>query len=226
MKKLINTISVCLIIFVAACGNSNSPSGNTNSEKAENNNTLPYYGNRSTEVKYVDGLPVVDTVYQSIPSFKFTNQDGNTVTDYNMLGKVSVVDFFFTSCPTICPTMKKEMMRVYDKFKGDTNVIILSHTIDPDYDTKEVLKDYAERLGADGKQWQFLTGKRKDIYSIAEKGYFVAAQKDSTAPGGYIHSGGFVLVDRNLHVRGVYDGTSEEKVNQLMDDIKRLLTEK
>lgn len=212
-------------LFFVACTQSNNTSS-TQQTAESSERKLPIYGNRSTEVKYVNGAPVVDTVYQNIPAFKLTNQDGKTVTDLDMLGKVYVADFFFTSCPTICPVMKKEMIRVYEKYKGKQDVLILSHTIDPDYDTKEVLKDYANRLGSDGKQWQFLTGKRSEIYNLAENGYYATAVKDAKEPGGYAHSGGFILVDKKLRVRGVYDGTNTADVDRLMDDMDILLDEK
>lgn len=225
MKKLTYLFVIGTALFVAACTNSNNKS--TQGEAAENGERkLPFYGNRTTEVKYVNGAPVVDTIYQNVPEFKLTNQDGKTLTDKDVMGKVYVADFFFTSCPTICPVMKKEMIRVYEKFKGNNDVMILSHTIDPDYDTKEVLKDYSTRLGSDGKQWQFLTGKRSEIYRLAEQGYYASVVKDAKEPGGYAHSGGFILIDRKLRVRGIYDGTNTADVDRLMEDMEVLLTEK
>lgn len=191
-----------------------------------NNKTLPILGNRYAETKVVNGQTLVDTVYQQIPEFSLINQDSVTVTNKTVLGKVYVADFFFTSCPTICPVMKKEMIRVYEKYKGNQDIMILSHTIDPDYDTLPVLRDYANRLGADGRQWMFLTGNRPYIYDLAEKGYYASAKADSTEPGGFVHSGGFILVDRQQRVRGIYDGTSTADVNRLMDDMDVLLKEK
>jgi protein SCO1/2 len=148
------------------------------------------------------------------------------VNNETVKGKIYVADFFFTSCPTICPIMKKEMIRVYEKFKGNNQVVILSHTIDPDYDTLALLRDYASRLGSDGKQWMFLRGDRKPVYELAEKGYYASAMVDSTEPGGFIHSGGFILVDKLQRVRGIYDGTSTNDVDKLMSDMELLLKEK
>jgi protein SCO1/2 len=161
-----------------------------------------------------------------VPPFVLLNQNGDTVTEALVKGKIYVADFFFTTCPTICPIMKKEMLRVYQKIKGDENFVLLSHTIDPDYDSIPLLKDYCNRLGSDGKQWQFLTGQREVIYELAEKGYYATAMPDSTEPGGYVHSGGFILVDKQSRVRGIYNGTDAKEVDQLMEDLFILKAEK
>lgn len=187
---------------------------------------LPILGNRVAEEKIIDGKLVVDTIYQTVPPFSLLNQDSIVVNNETVKGKIYVADFFFTSCPTICPVMKKEMIRVYEKFKGNNQVVILSHTIDPDYDTLALLRDYASRLGSDGKQWMFLRGDRKPVYELAEKGYYASAMVDSTEPGGFIHSGGFILVDKFQRVRGIYDGTSTNDVDKLMSDMELLLKEK
>ena len=139
-------------------------------------------------------------------------------------GKVYVADFFFTSCPTICPIMKKEMLRVYGKFHNVPDFKILSHTIDPAYDTVALLKDYAMRLGVeDDATWHFLTGDREKIFEIGQTSYLTTAMEDKNEPGGLLHSGAFVLVDREGHIRGVYDGTQETQVNRLIADIPLLL---
>ncbi len=121
--------------------------------------------------------------------------------------------------------MTFQRLWIVRKYKGNNKVAILSHTIDPDYDNLTVLKDYADRLDADGKQWMFLRGDRKDVYDLAEKGYYASAMVDSTEPGGFIHSGGFILVDKQQRVRGIYDGTSATDVDKLMKDMDLLLKE-
>ncbi|MCA0230297.1 MAG: SCO family protein [Bacteroidetes bacterium] len=186
---------------------------------------LPILGERDTVKKMVDGKEVVDTVYHTIPDFKFVNQEGDTVSAQNFNDKIYVADFFFTTCPTICPVMKKQMKKVYEKFKGENEVAILSHTIDPEHDTPAVLKEYAKDLGVSGTQWMFVTGNREKIYEIGEKQYLVVAGADSTAPGGYIHSGAFVLVDKQKRVRGMYNGTDEAGTQRLIADIERLRKE-
>jgi protein SCO1/2 len=117
------------------------------------------------------------------------------------------------------------MLRVYQAFKGDTSLYLLSHTIDPQHDTIALLKQFATDLGVEGKQWQFLTGQREKIYEMAEKGYYATALPDSTEPGGFVHSGGFILVDRQGRVRGIYDGTDAQKVDELIADIALLKKE-
>ncbi|MFC4871541.1 SCO family protein [Negadavirga shengliensis] len=185
---------------------------------------LPVLGNKYTEEKTVEGKLVVDTVYHQIAPFKLINQEGDTVTNGNVEGYVYVADFFFTSCPTICPVMKTQMLRVYEKFKGEPDFRILSHTIDPKYDTVALLKDYAARLGVgNAKTWNFLTGDQEQIFELAQTSYLTTAMEDKYEPGGFLHSGAFVLVDQQGRIRGVYDGTKETQVNRLMKDIPKLL---
>lgn len=187
--------------------------------------SLPIYGEREVTTRIENGVNIVDTIYQTVPAFALVNQDSSLVTNETVLGKVYVADFFFTSCPTICPVMKKELLTFYEAFKGNQDVLILSHTIDPEYDTVALLHNYANDLGADSKQWHFLTGNRDVIYELAANGYYATAMPDSTEPGGYVHSGGFILVDRMQRVRGVYDGTSSDDVKRLIKDTNRLLKE-
>jgi protein SCO1/2 len=166
-----------------------------------------------------------DTLYHKIPDFKFLNQDSLWISEKDMAGKIYVADFFFTTCPTICPKMKTQLLRIYDKFAEDDRVRILSHTIDPEYDGVRVLKEYAKKLNISSPRWNLLTGKKSDIYRLGEKSYMVTAQEDANEVGGFVHSGAFILVDQDRHVRGIYDGTKEEDVNHLMEDIGWLLKE-
>jgi protein SCO1/2 len=166
-----------------------------------------------------------DTLYHKIPNFKFLNQDSLWISQKDMAGKIYVADFFFTTCPTICPTMKTQLLRIFDKFAEDDRVRILSHTIDPEYDGVRVLKDYAKKLNITSPRWNLVTGKKSDIYRLGEKSYMVTAQEDASEEGGFVHSGAFILVDQNRHVRGIYDGTKEEDVNHLIEDMSLLLKE-
>lgn len=183
-------------------------------------------GERAVDLKVVDGKEVVDTIYQTVPNFSFINQDSAIITQELIKNKIYVADFFFVTCPTICPRMKKNMLTIYNNFKGNQNIIFLSHTIDPDHDSVSVLRDFANRLGADSKQWHFLTGNRDTIYELAAKGYYATALPDSTEPGGYVHSGGLILIDKHRRVRGIYDGTSAKDAEVLSKDIEILLDEK
>jgi protein SCO1 len=185
---------------------------------------LPFLGEREVVQKEVNGKPVADTVYARIPDFAFINQDSQQVTNQTFAGKVYVTDFFFTTCPSICPKMKSQMLRIYEKFKDNPRVMLLSHSIDPQHDTVAVLRDYARRLQVSSQKWHFVTGDKDAIYGMAMK-YLVSAMEDGSQPGGFTHSGHFVLVDANRHIRGIYEGTVAESIDQLLRDIPVLLKE-
>lgn len=210
---------VLALAAVAGIGLFTSCSGDGASDK-----TLPIYGEREAVERVVNGETIVDTIYHTIPDFAFVNQDSQRVTQETVAGKVYVTDFFFTSCPTICPKMKSQMLRVYEAFKDNPNVILLSHSIDPKHDTVAVLKDYAERLGIETNKWHMLTGDKDSIYNIAGQ-YLAAAQEDAGAEGGFSHSGDFYLIDNQRRIRGHYNGTLEEDVDRLIKDIPILLNE-
>ncbi|MBX0332222.1 SCO family protein [Pontibacter sp. HSC-14F20] len=195
------------------------------SSPAEQAGGLPYLGERQLVQREVDGQQVTDTVYHRIPDFAFINQDSQVVTSLTVQDKVYVTDFFFTTCPTICPKMKSQMLRIYEAFEDDPRVMLLSHTIDPKHDTVAVLRDYADRLQVNSDKWQFVTGEKDSIYSIALQ-YMVSAMEDEEEPGGFVHSGAFVLVDQNRHVRGIYDGTDPVQIDRLLRDIPTLLPKK
>jgi protein SCO1/2 len=178
---------------------------------------LPIFGEREV----IDG----DTIYHHIAPFQFVDQDSNLVTNDTFAGKIYVADFFFTSCRTICPIMKTQMLRVHDEIKEDPDVLILSHTIDPEYDTVALLRDFARRLGVESQKWHFVTGAKDSIYKIAQTSYFTTALEDKSEPDGFIHSGAFLLIDKAGRIRGKYDGTKDADVNQLIRDIQRLKRE-
>jgi protein SCO1 len=191
----------------------------------KNNDKLPILGYKETKTQWKDGKEQIDTIYHTIPAFSFVNQDNKTVTDKDFKDKIYVVDFFFTSCPTICPKMKQQLLRVYEKFEQQNNVLILSHSIDTKNDTVAVLKDYATRLKVKSPKWQFVIGKKEDIYKMAQQ-YLAAAQEDKEAEGGYTHSGYLALIDSQKRIRGLYDGTKPENVDKLLLDIENLSNEK
>lgn len=186
---------------------------------------LPILGERAPVERIKNGKTVIDTIYQTIPAFKFLNQDSSIITDKDFDGKIYVADFFFTSCTSICPIMHRNMLTVYKEFSGNNEVKILSHSIDSKYDTPSRLKKYASKLGISGNQWEFVRGSRDSIYTIAEKSYLTSVGEDSNAPGGFIHQGWFILVDKDKRLRGAYDGTNEEQVKQLIADMHTLLKE-
>ena len=197
-------VSIILLLTTGAC---------------QQKETLPILGRRNVSEQG-------DTLYHTIGNYKLVNQDSIEVTPGTFEGKIYVADFFFTSCPTICPTMKTQMLRIFQRFPDNSDFAILSHSIDTKYDTVAVLKDYAERLGIENNgQWHFVTGDQSEIYRLGQSDYMVTAGTDSDAPGGFIHSGAFILVDKNKHIRGVYDGTVADDVDKLMKDIDVLLAE-
>jgi protein SCO1/2 len=196
----INLFVTFSVLFLGACVNRDKP--------------LPIFGERE--------LVGADTVYHTIAPFQFVDQDSASVTNATFEDKIYVADFFFTSCRTICPIMKTQMVRVYEATKEMPDVLLLSHTIDPEYDTVALLHDFAERLGVESKRWHFVTGKKDSIYKIAQTSYFATAMEDKSEPDGFIHSGAFLLIDKKGRIRGKYDGTKEEEVNRLIVDIKKL----
>lgn len=200
-----------MIILLAGCWSNN-----------KNQGKLPILGYREVVAKEIDGKKVIDTVYHTIANFSFVDQDSMIVTNETFSGKIYVTDFFFTSCRTICPIMKTQMLRVYNAIEDMPDVAILSHTIDPEHDTIALLHDFADRLGVTSDKWHFVTGEQEKIYDIAQTSYFATAMVDKTEPDGFIHSGAFLLIDKQRRIRGKYDGTVEEDVNRLIKDIKRL----
>ena len=183
---------------------------------SEQEKVLPVLGERDV----VDG----DTVFHTIPDFKFWDQDSNRITHETVKDKIYVVDFFFTSCPTICPKVKKNMMRVNERYLDRDDFLILSHSIDTRRDSVPRLKEYATKIGIEGNIWHLLTGTEDEIYGINED-YFIAAMEDEDAPGGFNHSGNIVLVDKNRRIRSFCDGTDPESVDKFMKDIDILLNE-
>lgn len=181
---------------------------------------LPYYG-----PKEVNGPG--DTLFHQVPPFSFIDQDSNIVSDRTTADKILVVDFFFTSCRSICPRMSKEMQQLQfklsDKVMGD--VLFLSHTVDPEHDTPAVLKEYARKLQADTSRWKFVTGDAATIYRQGNLGYLLSAMEDTANPERFVHSPNFILVDKRRNIRGIYEGTRTSSVDSLVTDVKMLVGE-
>jgi len=164
-----------------------------------------------------------------IGAFSFQNQYNQEIALADMKGNVAVVEYFFTTCKSICPIMNQQMQRVNEAFKKEKNLKIFSFTVDPETDDVAQMKKYAKSHQATSGKWHFLTGKKEDLYSLARKSFFVLkpaeAQNLGDAGSDFIHTNNFVLVDKQLRIRGYYDGTSEKEVNQLILDVNRLLKE-
>jgi protein SCO1/2 len=207
MKK--NKFILIPFLFLLACG---SPS-------------LPILGNRDVFIRKEGDKEIVDTLYQTIPYFQLQDQYGQVFTAAQIQNKIYVADFFFVTCPSICPRMKRNLLKVNEALGTDTNFFILSHTIDPEHDSVSVLYDYADKLGVNNSNWYFLRADRNYTYQLAEKSYYASAIVDSTEPGGFVHSGGLILIDKKRRVRGIYDGTNADETDKLINDIKRLKNE-
>ncbi|MGB5243802.1 MAG: SCO family protein [Lutimonas sp.] len=176
--------------------------------------------------------------FEQVPPFSFTNQNGVSISDQDFDGKVYVVEFFFTSCPTICPKMNASLLKIQKEFYGNPEFGIASFSIDPKRDTPEVLKKYADDHGASHKNWHFLTGEQEAIYTFSNQGFKLYAGENKAAEGGFEHSGLFALIDQNGFIRSrivemgdsknpikFYDGLDETQVQWLKEDIAKLLKE-
>lgn len=199
-----------------------------NKENEEANNAkLPVINPVQVDPQLVDQSVRLKGLNHRIGDFSFTNQNGETITQDFIKDKVAVVEYFFTTCGSICPIMNKEMQRVQARFKDSGNVVILSHTVWPEVDSVEQMKRYAESHGADDTMWQFLTGSREDLYHMARTNYFTLkpAEVEGTGDGesDFIHTNNFVLIDKQKRIRGYYDGTNPDDVDKMMVDIENIL---
>lgn len=175
-----------------------------------------------------------ELVQREAPNFQLTDQNGQTVSKADLAGKIYVVNFFFTSCPSICPIMTANMTKIHERFLHYDNLEILSLTVDPKRDTPLALKEYATSRKIDSPKWHFLTGEKDSLYAVAYK-FLSSAMEDGSAPGGFLHTEYFVLIDKEGKMRSrvddndnliaVYDGTNAAHINDLIDDIKILIAE-
>lgn len=187
---------------------------------------LPYYGDASFTPRWLKpGDPALESLHR-IPPFELTNQMGERVTEKMVDGKIYVVDFFFTSCPGICPKMTANMQVLQEAFQEDESVLLLSHSVTPDRDSVPVLRAYAEEHAAIPGKWHLLTGDRSQIYRLGRQAYFVeedlGLQKSEYE---FLHTENFVLIDPNRHIRGIYNGLNSSSVQQLIADVRLLQQE-
>jgi len=192
------------------------------------NDRLPIFGERTPVKKVVNGKEIIDTIYQTVPPFRFIDQDSNIVTNETFKNKIYIADFVFISCRTICPKMNVQMKRLYDIYKDNPEVLFLSHTIDPERDTLARIREYMTLNKAVSSKWHMVRGEEEEVLKIANQGYFSIAFKDSLnkEPGQeYQHSGWMVLVDKLGRVRSMKDGTDQFQVDALVKDIGLLLKE-
>ena len=192
--------------------------------------TLPIFTPRDVNPQLVDSTIQHVGYNHRIADFKFTNQNGKIITQDDYKDKIYVAEFFFTTCPTICPIMTDNLVWLQDKIKGMPDVLILSHSVTPDIDSVPVLKKYALEKGVLDSKWNLVTGNKKDIYYIARKSYLAVETGKPEELYDMVHTENFVLIDKKGRIRGFYDGTNLDKptddgtknVTQLLEDIKWL----
>ena len=183
---------------------------------------LPVYQPAQFDPSLVDSTVTHIKRYHTIADFSLTNQNGQTVTQDFYKDKIYVADFFFTTCPTICPIMTKNMALLQQELLNDKDVLLLSHTVTPDIDSVPQLKKYAEEKGVIDSKWNLVTGEKKQIYELARKSYLAAKSNGDGGPFDMIHTENFILVDKEKRIRGTYDGTNKEAMYELLEDIRIL----
>ena len=184
---------------------------------------LPVYSPSDLTPELVDSSMHDVSSGHQIDDFHLLDQYGDTVTRSHLEGKVTVVNFFFTSCQGICPKMNSNINEVAGAFKGNDKVQFFSHTVDPSYDTVEVLNEYAKQYTHTGEQWHFLTGSKKEIYDLARRSYFAVRTQGEGGKSDFIHTENVLLVDGKGRLRGFYDGTSDQAMEKLQKEIRILL---
>jgi protein SCO1/2 len=202
--------SISLIIILTSC----------DSEKS----VLPILGQHDYETRTEAGKTISDTIHYTVPDFSFLGHRSVEINNNTIAGKVTIADFFFTTCPTICPVMSRNMKKISQEFLVKKNLTMLSFSIDAIHDSIPVLNKYASKLNVENENWHFMVCEKKKTFELA-KGFMISAAEDKNAPGGLIHSGAFILLDGQQRIRAYYDGTKEEDVDKAIADIKTLLDE-
>ncbi len=210
-KSALSIIHCSLLIVLAAC----------NHQPKEL--PLPFINKPDFTPEWIDKTDSGYKNIHTIPAFSFTDQDGKTITEKTVDGKIYVADFIFTRCGSICPTMTTNMGILQQKFKNDNNVLLLSHSVTPDIDSVSVLKKYAEKKGIISGKWHLLTGSQEQIYSLAKKQYYASDTIGYYQTGNqFLHTENFLLIDKHRRIRGVYNGTLPLEMERLADDIVTL----
>ena len=220
LQKILNRFFLLLIVIIISCKNKKKE------EFLSRVNTLPYYNDASFTPKWIDSKNDELSSFHKIPNFELINQNGEKVTQKTFENKIYIADFFFTTCPGICPMMTISMLKLQEEFKKDTAVLFLSHSVTPTIDSVPKLKEYALDNGIMDKKWHLVTGNKKEIYDLGRKFYFV--EEDLGEPKGidvFLHTENFVLIDRNKHIRGIYNSLNSASLAQLIVDVKALQKE-
>ncbi len=181
--------------------------------------TLTIYQPSMVNAELVDSTLQHVKKYHTIADFSLTNQNGKTITQSDYKGKIYIADFFFTTCPTICPIMTKNMAGIQEQIIDDDDVLLLSHSVTPVIDSVAQLKKYALEKGVNDAKWNLVTGDKKQIYKLARKSYLAVKNDGDGGPFDMIHTENFILVDKERRIRGFYDGTKIEDIEKLMEDL-------
>ena len=187
--------------------------------------TLPILNPEDIDPNLIDTTLVFGNHDHRIPDFKFHDQEGRTITQDKFNNKIYVANFFFTTCPSICPTLMKHTKLIQDEFIDDDNILLISHTVYPEHDSVQVLNAFAEQNGINSKKWHLVTGNKHDIYELSRKGYFAISYNPSRGKDAFIHTENVILIDKERKIRGIYTGTRLHEINRLIEDIYTLKKE-
>ena len=211
-KAIVKVLVVAVGVLLTACD-----------ETPENSRVLPIVGDRDVVYKTVDGEEVADTIYHHVSEFEYFNQDSVMIKSEDLKGKIWITDFFFTRCPSICPPMTSNMKRLNENTKDlDEHVQFFSFSIDPDRDTPSTLRNYISSYSINDDNWYFFTGDEEETHLLAKE-FFNGAERNDEIAGGFGHTSYFAIVDTEGLVRGIYDGTNTDQVDQLEKDLRKLL---
>ncbi|MDA9357172.1 SCO family protein [Flavobacteriaceae bacterium] len=188
----------------------------------EEKKQLPVYNPVDFKEKLVDKSVRNVSKNHTVANFSLINQNGINITNKDYENKIYVVDFFFTSCPTICPIMTSNMAKIQDEFINNDDIMLLSMSVTPEVDNVKVLKQYAIEKGVNDSKWNITTGPKKHIYELARKSYFAVVEQGDGGLQDFIHTPNFILIDTKKQIRGIYDGTDENEILRLVEDIKIL----
>ena len=205
-----NLVFICIVLLLNSCNNI---------VKTE----LPVFNPSDFDPKLVDASVRVDNKDHKVKDFNLINQNGETISSINYENKIYVVDFFFTKCPGICPIMTDNMLQIQNEFIDNNDILLLSLSVTPEIDSVDVLKKYAIEKGVNDSKWNITTGSKKHIYNLARKSYFAVVDQGDGDLQDFIHTPNFILVDKKKQIRGVYDGTVQKEVSNLIADIYTLL---
>jgi len=195
-------------------------------EKQSRVEVLPFYNEPTFTPNWLTNNSQKEKEFHTIPSFELTNQDGQKITNQTFDNKIYVTDFFFTTCPGICPKMTTNMKILQDEFLEDDEVLLLSHSVTPEIDSISRLKEYADEKGINSSKWHLVTGDRNEIYDLGRKWYFVEEDLGNFQTNDdFLHTENFVLIDKNKHIRGIYNGLNKTAIQQLIADIETLKKE-